>query len=90
MTKSTLIASVADRAGVTKKVAGEVLDALGAAARDGLKAKEEVILPGIGRLSVKFKAERRGVSPATKQPYVKLAHNAVKLSVAKDLRDAVA
>lgn len=90
MTKSTLIASVADRAGVTKKVAADVLEALGNAARDGLKAKEEITLPGIGKLRLQHKAERRGISPATKQAYVKAAHNAVKLKVTKELADAVA
>lgn len=90
MTKNELVAHLAEKSDVTKGKAAAVLSALTDLIHVELRAGRDIIIPEVGRLHVKPVAERRGISPATKQPYVKPAHKAVKLKVVKALADVVA
>lgn len=90
MTKNELVAHLAEKADVTKGKAGAVLQALSDLIQVELRSGRDVVIPDVGRLHVRAVAERRGVSPSTKQPYTKPAHKAVKLKVSKGLADAVA
>jgi nucleoid DNA-binding protein len=90
MTKNDLVTHLATKADVTKGKAGAVLVALSDLIHVELRSGREVVIPDVGRLHVRAVAERRGISPATKQPYTKPAHKAAKFKPAKALSDVVA
>jgi DNA-binding protein HU-beta len=87
MTKSQIVAGVAEAAGVTKKQAVAALDALVDMAYQG--AKDGFTLPGIGKLvKVKRKA-RMGRNPATGEAIKIPAKTVLKFRIAKAAKDAV-
>ncbi|MBP1179993.1 HU family DNA-binding protein [Methylobacterium sp. PvR107] len=90
MTSNGFVARSAEKADVTKGKASAMLSALSDLIHVELRSGRDVVIPDVGRLHVKAVAERRGISPATKQPYTKLAHKAAKLKPAKPLSDVVA
>ncbi len=96
LTKSQLLTEVADRSGVTKKQAGEVLDALRDVVVEQLKSAGVIVLPLGLKLSVKDKPAtkaRPGINPFTKEAITikaKPASKTVKALALKALKDAVA
>lgn len=70
MHKKELIASIAEKHGVTKKVASEAVEMTANAIRDALLTGENVYIPGFGSFSVKEKGERKGRNPATGESVV--------------------
>lgn len=89
MNKSELIAVVADKAQVTKEVAGKCLDGVIAAVSEALANGEEVALAGFGKFEVKERAERQGVNPATGEKIMIAASKAVSFKAGKSLKDAL-
>ena len=87
MTKSQIIAGVAEAAGITKKQAGEALDALVAMAYKG--AKNGFTLPGLGKLVLVNRKARMGRNPATGAAIKIPAKKVVKFRVAKAAKDAI-
>lgn len=90
MTKAELIAMAAAKAGVTKKAAGDVLDALLAAITASLKKGDGVTLTGFGTFRVSKRAARTGVNP--RKPSEKIKIPAMKVPAfraGKSLKDAV-
>ncbi len=90
MTKGDLIANAAEAAGVTKKTAGEVLDAILDAVTKSLKKGESVTITGFGTFRVSARAARTGVNP--RNPSEKIKIPAMKLpafKAGKSLKDAV-
>jgi DNA-binding protein HU-beta len=63
MTKQDLINSAASTAGVTKKDAAAVLDALLESVTKSLKKGESVTITGFGTFRVSKRAARTGVNP---------------------------
>ena len=66
LSKSQLIAAIAEKAALSKKQAGEILDHLAALAYK--HAKDTFTLPGIGKLVLKNRAARMGRNPKTGEP----------------------
>ncbi len=89
MNKSELVAAVAEKAGVTKEVAGKCLDGVLDAVADALKNGEEVALAGFGKFEVKDRAERQGVNPATGEKITIAASKAVAFKAGKTLKDSL-
>ncbi len=97
LTKSQFIAEIAQQTGITKKQAGEVLDAMHKviAHQLGKKGPGEVTIPGLLKLNVVDKPAvpaHDGVNPFTKQPTVfkaKPASRAVKARAVKALKDSI-
>ena len=87
MTKSQIIAGVAEAAGITKKQAGTALDALVAMAYKG--AKNGFTLPGLGKLVLVNRKARMGRNPATGAAIKIPAKKVVKFRVAKAAKDAI-
>jgi DNA-binding protein HU-beta len=87
MTKSQIIAGVAEAAGITKKQAGTALDALVAMAYKG--AKNGFTLPGLGKLVLVNRKARMGRNPATGAAIKIPAKKVVKFRVAKACKDAI-
>ena len=64
MLKKDLIDRIA-AVGLTKKQAGEALDAVLEAVADSLKSGEPVLLTGFGKFEVRTRAARTGINPKT-------------------------
>lgn len=78
-------------AGASKTVVAAVLDTLSDIAQAHLiKPGAELALPGIGKLKAVSKPARTGRNPATGEEMEIPAKTAVKFTVAKALKDAVA
>lgn len=89
MNKSDLIASMAEKSGLTKKDAGAALDALVASVEGALKANDKVSLVGFGTFEVRERAARTGVNPQTKKPVKIKASKAPSFKAGNALKDAL-
>ncbi len=89
MTQTQIVQTLAEKAGVTKKVAKAMLDALAQTAITQVKKNGVFVLPGIGRLVRVDRKARIGRNPATGQPIQIAAKKVVKFRVAKVAKDAI-
>lgn len=87
LTKSQLAASLADKAGLTKKQASEVLAILTELSYK--HAKDTFTLPGIGKLVLVNRKARLGRNPKTGESIKIPAKKVVKFRVAKAAKDAI-
>jgi DNA-binding protein HU-beta len=87
LSKSQIAATIADKAGITKKTASEILDHVAELAYKN--AKNTFTLPGIGKLVLVNRKARVGRNPATGQPINIPAKKVVKFRVAKAAKDAI-
>ena len=96
ITKTQLLTQIAERTDITKRKAGEVLDALNDVMVEQLKGAGAITLPGMLKLSLKDKpatAARPGRNPFTGEDIMikaKPASKTVKALALKPLKDAVA
>ena len=90
MNKAELIASVADKAGMTKKAAGEAVEAVFAAISDSLANEEKVTIVGFGTFEVRPRQERQGINPSTGKPITIPATKVPAFKPGKSLREVVA
>ena len=88
MTKTQLVAHLAEQVCVTKKQAGEMLTVLVETAYK--QAKLGFSIPGLGKLVLMKRKARLGRNPATGAEIKIPAKTAVKFRVAKACKDAVA
>lgn len=65
--KTQLVEMVSEKTGLTKKQAGEAVDAAMDAIVGAVRQGQSVGLPGLGTLSVKATAARSGVRPGTSE-----------------------
>ena len=87
MTKSEVVAGVAEAVGIAKKQAAAAIEALVCLAYKG--AKDGFVIPGLGKLiKVKRKA-RTGRNPATGETIQIPAKTVLKFRIAKVAKDAV-
>jgi len=84
MTKTQLVAAVADAMGGDKKTAAAALDAVAAVVSGGA-----VTLPGLGKVACRARPERQVRNPATGETMTKAADKTVKFAIAKALKDIV-
>lgn len=89
MTKTQLVAALADAMGADKKVAGSALDAIAAVVAREVAAGGSVTLPGLGKVVCKARPERLVRNPATGETVTKAADKQVKFAIAKALKDSV-
>lgn len=68
MTKPEIVSSIAEKAGVTKKVAAATLEAFVETVMDALKKGEKVSLVGFGTFEVRERKARKGINPQTRKP----------------------
>ncbi|MGB9596769.1 MAG: HU family DNA-binding protein [Candidatus Poribacteria bacterium] len=88
MVKADLIAKVAET-GITKKQAGEVVEAVISTIKGALAKGEKVSLIGFGTFSVKERAAREGRNPRTGKE-IKIPKKKVPVfKPGKELRDSV-
>ncbi len=89
MTKSALVGVIADKAGVTKAVAGCVLDALVATVASETKKVGQSVIPGLGKAVKSQRKARVGRNPQTGETIKIPAKTVVKFRVAKAFKDTV-
>lgn len=87
MTKSQIVAGVAEKVGITKKQAGEAIDTLATMAYKN--AKNGFTVPGLGKLVLVNRKARMGRNPATGEAIKIPAKRVVKFRVAKACKDAI-
>ena len=89
MNKTELVASVAEKTGLTKKDAEKAVNALFDSVQDALTAGDKVQMIGFGTFEVKERAARKGRNPQTgKEIEIPAAKNPV-FKAGKALKDAV-
>jgi DNA-binding protein HU-beta len=87
LSKSQIAASIAEKTGLTKKQAVEVLEQIAQLAYKN--AKNSFTLPGLGKLVLVNRAARMGRNPATGETIQIPAKRVVKFRVAKAAKDAI-
>jgi len=87
LSKSQIAAEVAEKAGLKKKQAAEILEIIAALAYKN--AKNTFTLPGIGKLVLVNRKARLGRNPATGEQIQIPAKRVVKFRVAKACKDAI-
>lgn len=87
LTKSQIVADIADKTGITKKQAKAGIEELTALAYKN--AKNGFTLPGIGKLVLVQRKARMGRNPATGASIKIPAKKVVKFRVAKAAKDAI-
>ncbi|MEI4484857.1 HU family DNA-binding protein [Frigidibacter sp. MR17.14] len=89
MTKTALVAAVAEAMGSDKKTATAALDAISDVVAKEVAAGGAVTLPGIGKVLCRARPERQVRNPATGETMTKPADKVVKVTIAKALKDVV-
>jgi DNA-binding protein HU-beta len=89
MQKTEFIAQVADRAGVPKKQARQVIDTALDLITEQLQAGERVVLTGFGTFEVRSRQSRQGVNPQTKQAMTIAATQTPGFSASNSLKNSV-
>jgi DNA-binding protein HU-beta len=90
MSKQDLINAIADAAGITKRAAGDSLEAFIAYITKNLKGGKSVTVTGFGTFKVSKRAARQGVNP--RNPSQRISIPAMKVptfKAGKTLKDAV-
>ena len=87
LSKSQVAAEIAEKAGIKKKQAQEILEHIAALAYKN--AKNTFTLPGLGKLVLVNRKARMGRNPATGEAIKIPAKKVVKFRVAKAVKDAI-
>ena len=89
MIKAELVDAVAKRANITKKEAGQAVDALVSSVSETLARGEKVQLVGFGTFEVRQRQARAGRNPQTGDPITIAARKTPVFRAGKTLREAV-
>jgi DNA-binding protein HU-beta len=87
LSKSQIADAIAEKTGVTKKNAEEMLECLAQLAYQN--AKDEFTVPGIGKLIVVDRKERTVRNPKTGESILVPAQKALKFRISKAAKDGV-
>ena len=89
MTKSQIVAHLAEKAGISKKTAAAVLEELATLATKEAKRSGQFVVPGLGKAVKANRKARTGRNPQTGEPIQIPAKTVVKFRLAKAFKDAV-
>lgn len=89
LTKTQLVAALAEEMGTDKKSAGAALDAMSEVITREVSGGGAVTLPGVGKVYCRERPERMVRNPATGEQIKKDADKVVKMTIAKALKDSV-
>jgi DNA-binding protein HU-beta len=89
LTKSQVVAHLAETAGIQKKAAAGILEELVALATKETKASGQFVVPGLGKAVKAARKARVGRNPQTGEPIKIPAKTVVKFRLAKAFKDAV-
>ena len=89
MNRTELVASIAEKSGITKKDAEAVLAATLDSITEALKKGDKVQLVGFGTFEVSERPEREGRNPRTGETMKIAASKAPKFKAGKALKDMI-
>ncbi|MBV9915089.1 MAG: HU family DNA-binding protein [Solirubrobacterales bacterium] len=89
MTKSEFVDQVADRAGLSRKDAGEAVEAVLETIEEALKRGSDVTFSGFGKFSVSQRSAREGRNPATGEKIEIAAGKVPKFTAGAGLKKAI-
>jgi DNA-binding protein HU-beta len=89
MNKAELVASMAEKSGMSKKDAEKALNAFIESVEGALISGDKVQLVGFGSFEVRQRAERKGRNPQTKEEITIPASKVPVFKVGKAFKDAV-
>jgi len=89
MNKAALTAVVAEKTGLTRKQAGDALDAFVAAVTEEVSKGEKVTIVGFGTFELKERAAHIGRNPATGESIEIAASKAPVFKAGKGFKDSV-
>ena len=89
MTKTQLVAALAENASMDKASANRALDALTSIVTREVASGGAVTLPGLGKFACRSRPERMVRNPATGEPMKKPADRVAKVTIAKQLKDVI-
>ncbi len=89
MTKTQLVAALAEEMGSDKKAATSALEAIIAVITSEVSGGGAVTLPGVGKIYCRERPARMVRNPATGEQIAKDADKVVKMTIAKALKDSV-
>ena len=89
MTKTQLVAALADSMDTDKKSASAALDAITGIITSEVSGGGAVTLPGVGKIYCRERPARMVRNPATGEQIHKPADKVVKMTIAKALKDSV-
>ena len=86
MNKKELIVNVASKAGITQKEAEKALNAFMNTVEDTLSKGEKVQINEFGTFESRYRAEKKGVNPRTKEPITIAERKVPVLKFSKKLK----
>lgn len=89
MTKSQVLAALAEKTSMSKKDVASFLDTLANLAYSEVKGNGEFVLPGFGKMVKVNRKARMGVNPATGEKIQIAAKTVAKFRLAKAAKEAV-
>ena len=89
MTKQDFVDAVADRAGISKRDAGDAVDAVLDTITETLRRGDSVTFTGFGKFSTSARAARMGVNPRTGERVQIQATTVPKFTAGSALKTAV-
>ena len=89
MTKSQLVAAIAESAALDKATANRALDALTQIVTKEVSDGGAVTLPGLGKFACRARPERMVRNPSTGEQMMKPADRVAKVTIAKQLKDVI-
>lgn len=89
MTKSQVVAHLAEKAGIHKKAVSGILEELVTLATKECKSGGQFVVPGLGKAVKANRKARMGRNPQTGDPIKIPAKTVVKFRLAKSFKDAV-
>lgn len=89
MTKSDLVSAIAEKAGITKKAAGDALEAFIATVTGTLSKGGQVTITGFGTFKISHRKARTGVNPQNPSQKIQIkASNVPTFKAGKQLKEA--
>ena len=89
MTKTQLVANLAEATGSDKVTANRALEALADIVSKEVAAGGAVTLPGLGKFQCRARPERIVRNPATGYQFMKAADRVAKVTITKALKDVI-
>jgi len=89
MTKTQLVAALAEKMGSDKKTAAAALEGISEIITSEVAGGGAVTVPGVGKIYCRERPERMVRNPATGESIKKEADKVVKMTIAKALKDSV-
>lgn len=89
MTKSQLVAAIAESASLDKASANRALEALTEIVTKEVSSGGAVTLPGLGKFACRSRPERTVRNPSTGEQMMKPADRVAKVTIAKQLKDVI-